>query len=275
MNRPETKKPRRYRLNKKKFAAVLFVLGCIAALIIIAAVSLENADTSMAGVVIADLPNATEYVILGSTIVADTVSATPSVDKTNELDGRVIVVDAGHGGFDPGAIGVSGTQEDELNLAIAQYLEIELENGGAQVIMTRENENALADDKDSDMAKRRQVIEQSEADIVISIHMNYFEDDPDTKGPLVLFMPGSEAGKSLAEALQGSMNAALDADGTARSDDLYILRSGNMPCVLIECGYISNEEEERKLSQPDYQQSIAKAICEGLNKYFSQKKMEG
>lgn len=94
--------------------------------------------------------------------------------------------------------------------------------------------------------------------------MNSYKEDPDMSGPLVLFMPGSEKGKKLAEAAQQSMNKELNAEGSARSENLYILKSGNQACVLVECGYISNKTEERKLKQKDYQQKVAKSICEGV-----------
>jgi N-acetylmuramoyl-L-alanine amidase len=119
------------------------------------------------------------------------------------------------------------------------------------------------------LQERRNIIEQSGSDIVISIHMNNFEQDPGVSGPIVLFMPGSDRGKALAEAVQASLNDALDVNGSARSEDLYVLRSGNQPCVLVECGFLSNAEEEQKLKQPEYQQKIAKAICDGAAVFLS------
>jgi N-acetylmuramoyl-L-alanine amidase len=82
-------------------------------------------------------------------------------------------------------------------------------------------------------------------------------------------MPGSDRGKALAEDVQASLNDALGADGSARSEDLYVLRSGSQPCVLVECGFLSNAEEEQKLQQADYQQQVAKAICDGAVAYLS------
>ena len=134
--------------------------------------------------------------------------------------------------------------------------------------MTREDDGALADTKDADMAERRRIIMESGSDIVVSIHLNSFKDSQ-VSGPLVLFMPGSEQGQKLADAVQQSLNTALEASGSARSESLYILKSGNQPCILVECGYISNEEEERNLMRSDYQQKVAKAICGGLATYFS------
>ena len=263
MNHPGGNKPykRRYRLNKEKLATMFFVLACAAAFITVAVVSLRNADENI---------TAMAYETSGESEVE---GETDKTQHTGVLANRVIVLDAGHGGFDPGAIGVGGTYESELNLAVAQYLKAELENCGAEVIMTREDEEALAGEKNADMAGRRRIIEESGSDIVISIHMNFYEDDPGIAGPVVLFMPGSEQGKTLAETVQQSLNETLHTDGTARSESLYILKSGSQPCVLVECGYLSNAKEEQKLKQPDYQQSVAQAICEGIKQYFPQKEL--
>ncbi len=260
-NNSEVSKPnqKKYRFNKKKFARMLLVLGCIAAFIVIAVTSLvDAADVNTVANVMSWIPETTQ-----------SAAVAPTQEEQDILKERVIVLDAGHGGFDPGAIGIGGTHEDDLNLSVTQFLEAELIACGAQVIMTREDENALAGDKDSDMAERRRIIETSGSDIVISIHMNSLEENPEISGPVVLFMPGSEEGKKLAEQIQASMNEQLDAEGIARSQSLYILKSGNQPCVLVECGYISNEQEEQKLNQPDYQKKVAKAVCDGTSRYFS------
>ena len=130
------------------------------------------------------------------------MSMRPSAAAENPLKGKRIVLDAGHGGFDVGATGVSGAYEDDMNLAVASFLRDDLQSAGAQVIMTREDGDAIANSKDADMQARRRIIEESGSDIVVSIHMN-IADDPDISGPLVLFMPGSVQGEALAEAIQG------------------------------------------------------------------------
>jgi N-acetylmuramoyl-L-alanine amidase len=184
------------------------------------------------------------------------------------LKDKSIVIDAGHGGFDPGAMGASGVREDELNLNVAKLLQGALKAQGAEVIMTRSNDDAIAQTKDEDMAERRRIIEESGSDIVISIHMNSHT-DPSVSGPLVLFMPGSEQGQALAEGIIGCLNEHLNASGNSRGESLYILKSGNQPCVLVECGYLSNATEEASLAREDYQQKIADAICEGVAAFFS------
>ena len=260
---------RKYRLNKKKFTGAIIILGLIAALTAAAVILIPKRIVKTQETAAAFAESIAPPISEGQT-EGQTEERTEEPGADLPMGGRVIVLDAGHGGFDPGAIGIGDTHEDVLNLAVTQYLKAELEDNGARVIMTRENDDAIAADKDSDMEERRRIIEQSGADMVVSIHMNSYEDDPDVCGPLVLFMPGSDQGKALAEAVQDSMNAVIDPDGTSRSQSLFILRCGNMPCILVECGYLSNAEEERKLNQPDYQQRVAKAVCDGVSAYFLQ-----
>lgn len=198
-----------------------------------------------------------------------TSSSESSGISENALEDKLIVVDAGHGGFDPGTIGVTGSEEDGINLEVAGYLKEKLESFGAKVIMTRSDEKAIADTKDADMAKRRQIITDSGSDIVVSIHMNSFSDSS-VSGPLVIFMEGSSKGEQLAKSIQQSLLEMLKPvqENNARSGDLYILRSGQQPCVIVECGYLSNEKEEQLLMQDDYQKEIADAICSGVIQYF-------
>ena len=272
MNKPDTKKPRRrYRLNVKKMAGALLTTALFAVVTVAAAIALKNAAEGEAALPAAGGLTVTRKVTASATSVISPIDSEQAASAPGgELSGRLIVVDAGHGGFDPGTSGPSGVREDELNLAVAQYVQAELKSRGAQVIMTRNDGSAIGDSKSADMAARRRIIEQSGSDIVISIHMNSFEDDPSVSGPLTLFMAGSQRGKLLAQAVIDSLNAALGTDGSARArDDLIILKSGSQPCVLVECGYLSNREEEARLQQPDYQKKIARAICDGAGDFFS------
>jgi N-acetylmuramoyl-L-alanine amidase len=192
-----------------------------------------------------------------------------NINPKESLKGKIIVVDAGHGGDDPGASGVNGSVEKKLNLSLAFLLKQQLENKGAEVVMTR-SDDSIAGTKDQDWEKRREIITKSGADILVSIHMNKFE-DAGVSGPVVLFMPGSDQGKTLAESLQKVLNDELDPEtqGTARSEDLQILKYGFQPSALVECGYISNPEEEEKLISEEYQLKTANAICDGVVDFFS------
>lgn len=252
-------KRRKYRLNKKKFTVTLLVLSSIIALIVLI-VGNGSGRAANSG----DMTD-TNPVVPGEQSNPMEPEATPT--------GPCIVLDAGHGGFDPGTLGVSGTREDVLNLQITQRLKTLLEQNGVQVIMTREDENALKHTKDEDMAERARIIEQSGADLVVSIHMNWYE-EPEISGPMVLYIPGSAQGRRFAEMVQDSLNAALDTDGMARSENFFVLRSGSQPSIMVECGYISNAEEEAKLKQQDYQQKVAEAICGGVLQFMEENNEE-
>ena len=186
------------------------------------------------------------------------------------LTGRLIVIDPGHGGYDGGTNGTSlNTREADINLAISLLLRQKLESVGASVIMTRETEDAVAGRKQEDMAKRREIIRSSNADIVLSIHQNshpngvYF-------GPQIFYAEGSEKGKILAQTIQQAMNEALNTEKprAATAGDYYILNSGSMPCVIIESGFLSNYKDEKNLREPAYQDKVAESILNGTLAYF-------
>ena len=183
-----------------------------------------------------------------------------------------VVIDAGHGGFDGGAVGrLTGVKEDGLNLIVANKVKSLFEKNGVAVVMTRPDENALGRTKNEDMAKRRSVIENADADIVISIHMNKFNDTT-CSGPVTFYHEESEEGKVLAELIQTELNTRLapPRPREQKPETYYILRSSDSPCVLVECGFISNEREEKLLQTEDYQNECAKAIYTGAKLYLEQ-----
>lgn len=163
MKHPKVKKPRRrHRLNIKKFAVIVLVLGCAATLIALAAKANQETAISKTDIKAGEdieasqsAPDATKNAKQGAP------DKTQKTDLTNPLKGRMIVVDAGHGGFDPGAIGINGTYESEINLAIAKYLETEFKSCGAKVIMTRNDDSGLGTTQDESLEERRQIIEQT------------------------------------------------------------------------------------------------------------------
>ena len=188
-----------------------------------------------------------------------------------------VVIDAGHGGFDGGAVGrLTGVKEDGINLIVATKLKSLFEKNGIAVVMTRPDENALGRTKKEDMAKRRSVIENSGADIVISIHMNKFKDSQ-CSGPVTFYHEESSEGKALAELIQTELNARLAPPHPReqKPETYYILRSGDCPCVLVECGFLSNESEEKLLQTEDYQNECAKAIYTGAKLYLEQSAASG
>ena len=199
------------------------------------------------------------------------VQQTASPAPQGPLAGLVIAVDAGHGGYDGGAVGrVSGIPEKGLNLDVAQRLQKLLSGLGARVIMTRTDDYALCDEdppirkKLQDMQRRARLIVDGGADVVLSIHMNEYAGRAQS-GPQVFYREGCPAGRLLAGAVQESMNGALTPkkERTALSGDYYILTLG-MPSVLVECGFLSNREEEALLLTGDYRQKVAEAVARGV-----------
>lgn len=201
----------------------------------------------------------------------------PSMSKIPEskeammpVENRTVVIDAGHGGFDPGKEGSSGEDEQYINLKIASYLQQYLEQSGASVIITRNDDSALGDTKKSDMSERRNIIEDSDADITVSIHQNSFP-SKNVHGAQVFYYKDSEEGKKLAEYVQDALIETLDNSNTRTAkanSDYYMLRTNSTPSIIVECGFLSNPSEEASLNSPDYQQKTAWAIYKGIIDYF-------
>jgi N-acetylmuramoyl-L-alanine amidase len=183
---------------------------------------------------------------------------------------KIIVIDAGHGGFDPGAVSDSGTREDEINLKIANKLRRHLKDQGAKVVMTRKTDGALGKNKREDMKKRVEIIKNSNADIVISIHLNKFQQSK-YYGAQTFYMAGSQEGQKLAQCIQTKLIDILDRGNTRQIkavSDLLILKAGQAPSVVVECGFLSNPQEERLLKTDEYQEQVAWAIYCGIVDYF-------
>ena len=196
----------------------------------------------------------------------------PDVVSAVKQSQIVIVIDAGHGGFDGGAVGrLTKVKESGLNLAVAQKLKSLCQKAGYRVIMTREDDSALGSTKAADMAMRKNIIEESGADMVVSIHMNKYPDSA-VAGPQVFYFVESEEGKLLASCIQQAFNDELmpKRPRVHKPERYFILRSGTAPCVIAECGFLSNEDEERLLQTDDYQQKCANAIFEGVRQYIIQ-----
>lgn len=192
-----------------------------------------------------------------------------AVSAANLKKNPRIVLDAGHGTPDGGAIGAAqGTQEAALNLAIAEKLRVILQDAGYEVIMTRKTDAQLNGSKRADMAERRRIIEQSGQVATVSIHQNFYEGDAAVCGPQVFYAPGSVSGQMLAAEIQKSLNDALESARTEHEGDYYIVKSGEAPAVIVECGFLSNAEDEAKLAQSQYQVRIARAIFAGMEQYL-------
>lgn len=192
-------------------------------------------------------------------------------NKAGMQNDLVVVIDAGHGGSDPGKIGVDGCKEKDVNLQIARCLKAQLVVRGVDVILTREQDVCLADGaaankKVSDMHKRMDIISRAGADYVISIHQNSYPSG-DVSGPQVFYYSASEKSKELAERIQHALIQNLHPQKEREikpGDDLYILKTSPCPAVLVECGFLSNPEECTRLQQTEYQRQIAAAVAQAV-----------
>ena len=196
------------------------------------------------------------------------------------LKGITVVIDVGHGGQDPGKVGINGENEAELNLAIARKLKQTIEVMGGVAVLTRDDAQGLYEEgqawsKADDMRIRREKIAASGADIMISVHVDAFMEDRSVAGSTVLYYGKSEGAEELALAINERL-AIIDLDGRQREikerSNLYILKENPMPGVIVECGFISNEAEEACLNDEGYQAKLALAIARGLADYLSGEK---
>lgn len=193
----------------------------------------------------------------------------------NSSAAYTVVVDPGHGGQDPGKVGVEGQVEKDLNLEIAAYLKGELEKNKIRVIMTRtEDVTATGQSnasKGEDMNARIDLINQEEVDLCVSIHQNSYT-SPEIHGAQVFFHTASEKGKELASLVQKRLISDVDPENTRiekADSSYYILVHSGCPTIIVECGFLSNQSEAQKLSETEYQKKIASAVCEGILDYFS------
>lgn len=187
---------------------------------------------------------------------------------------RVILIDPGHGGGDGGATSKNGTIEKELNLKIALKLKSELETKGYKVYMTRENDEALSKKKRDDLYLRCKKKKEVKSDIFISIHQNKFG-KVNCKGAQLWHASNSKS-KELAKYLQEAIKENVQKDNERVAKDakqaFFILKDGNKEAnVIVECGFISNEEDEKNLKDEEYQKKLTKAIVIGVEKYYKNK----
>lgn len=185
-----------------------------------------------------------------------------------------VVLDPGHGGDDPGKVGINNVLEKDINLAIALKCKDILKKQNIKVILTRSSDNGLYHSSDtnkkaSDLKARRTMIETSDADLAVSIHQNSYPAE-NVFGGQVFYYTGSEQGKQLAGFLQESIRELNPENKrvTKANTDYYILKSGVCPVVICECGFLSNEKECASLNSLPYQKEMANAIAKGILSYL-------
>ena len=189
---------------------------------------------------------------------------------TMPLSGKIIVIDAGHGGWDPGM--VSGkVEEKDINLCIAAKLQVFLEQGDATVIITRLDDSDLAKNKSGDMQVRRLIANTSNADIFVSIHQNSYH-SASVKGFQAFYFNESDNSKKLANSIQDSLKEFVNPGnklGAKANKNYYVLKQTEMPAVLVECGFLTNYNERNMLTSDEYQEKIAWGIYLGIVNYFN------
>ena len=192
-------------------------------------------------------------------------------EKLEVRKGYTVVIDPGHGGEDPGKVGINGELEKDINLQIAMKVRELLESEGMKVVMTREDDRMLAGDgtsgkKAEDLKERIRIIDDAKADLAVSIHQNSYT-SPDVNGAQVFYYSHSEEGKRAAEVMQSALLSVNPQNHrTAKANDsYYLLTRTKTPVIIVECGFLSNLDEAEKLIDEEYQTEISNAIGNGIH----------
>lgn len=193
---------------------------------------------------------------------------------------RTLVIDAGHGGFDGGAVGSNGTTEQDINLSIAQRVQLLAEFFGVHTAMTRTDGNALdydpsrpiRENKIADIKAREQLVRNMADPVFLSIHLNKFS-DVQYHGAQVFYSPNHAGSKTLAELLQASLAEGCDPANTRQAkraeSTIYLMKQLDCPAVIVECGFLSNPAEEQLLNDIGYHRKLAVSIVTGYLRYES------
>lgn len=216
-------------------------------------------------------------------IIFGYVAAHKDVQTVGKVSGRydnTVIIDPGHGQPDGGAIGVDGVIEKNINLAISLRLRSFFEVAGYTVIMTRDDDNAIYDKgsntirekKATDLHNRLAIANSHPNALFISIHQNIYKSSNEN-GSLVLYSPNNADGKNLAQSIQTAIQNMLQPENSRTvkqaQKNLYILYYAKTPCVLVECGFLSNPAECKLLQKDEYQNNMAFAIFCGTMKFYT------
>ncbi len=214
--------------------------------------------------------------LLGAGYIRRAEEKQTAYTMVREAEGPVVVIDAGHGGKDPGKVGVNDALEKDINLSIALRLKSLLEQNGVLVVMTREEDKDLASEnassrKNEDLRARVKLLEETAPVLMVSIHQNSYP-EADVDGAQVFYYSGSEEGKLLGTIVQEQLKAEID-DGNHRvakaNKDYYLLKKACCPAVIVECGFLSNPWEAALLATEEYQEKLAFAIHLGIMEYLN------
>ena len=212
--------------------------------------------------------------------VALCVRALGGVQSVSAFDGEkmCIVIDAGHGGIDGGVVGrKTGVKESELNLAISFYIRDELESAGFEVVLTRKTDAGLYGTtakgfKKRDMQQRKEIILEANPALVISVHQNFYASQTQ-RGGQVFFGTDNEKSRLLAGCIQGKLNSLYAEkevkNRTISSGDFFILHCAPCPSVIVECGFLSNAQDEGLLLSKAWQKRLANSVVAGIIGYLA------
>lgn len=213
--------------------------------------------------------------VIGAIVASHKLSNYVATAKLEDEKEKIVVLDAGHGAADSGKVGVNDVLEKDLNLQIAKKVQVNLEEEGIQVVMTRDDDQGLYDDtvsnkKLEDMKKRVALINEVKPHLVVSIHQNSYSDSS-IKGAQVFYYEHSKEGEAVAGVMQEELRT-LDSENKRQikaNDTYYLLKHTEVPTIIVECGFLSNPQEAEKLGTEDYQNQVAEAICTGVIKWLA------
>ena len=214
--------------------------------------------------------------------VIEVKTASEEVIKIMPITNKTIIVDAGHGGIDPGSMtDDQSVKEKDVNLKITKKVKELLEASGAMVILTRNDDTSLYTEQvgktirqkyTENLKNRERITQESSADMFISIHLNKFQESK-YYGAQTFYPAGKEDDKQLATYIQGELKRVVDKTNNRKiksTNDIYLIKDNEIPSTLIECGFLSNDKEAKLLNDEEYQDQIAWAIYVGIQKYFSE-----
>lgn len=219
----------------------------------------------------------TIFVISMLVFTLNTVLFVP-VTSTNVAKTKCIVLDAGHGGEDGGAVSKSGIVEKDLNLAITLKVKELLEDSDIQVILTRDSDVMLSDNTSAKIAKRKvedinkriEITNSSNADMLVSIHMNSFPKNY-CKGWQIFYQENNSVGEEIAVLIQNNIKEVLQTQNNRvpqSISNVKLVNKSKIPAIIVECGFLSNDEEAEMLTKEDYQDKIVQGICNGIVSWY-------
>lgn len=253
---------------KKKIELIMAVCLVIAAFFLgsQSAILVQNSHTDTG-----ELPDTP-----GTDSVSDTELAGNRQNESSS-DGLSIVIDAGHGGIDPGKVGINDALEKDINLALALKLRDKFSQDSIRIILTRDSDTGLYSEgstnkKAEDMQTRCKIISDASPIFTVSLHQNSYP-SPEVCGAQVFYFGQSQDGKKLADMIQDSLISNVDPDNhrvAKANESYYLLKKTPTPTVIVECGFLSNPTEADLLLTDDYQNQLVDAIYNGIQNYLSE-----